>query len=46
LNFQIEVSRRKRARIEKNSSTKLFLFAIRIKQAQKKQANFLRQVTH
>jgi hypothetical protein len=31
LNFQIEFSRRKRARIEKNSSTKLFHFAIRIK---------------
>jgi hypothetical protein len=31
LNFQIEFSRRKWARIEKISSTKLFLFAIRIK---------------
>jgi hypothetical protein len=31
LNFQIEFSRRKRARIEKISSTKLFLLAIRIK---------------
>jgi hypothetical protein len=29
--FQIEFYRRKRARIEKKSSTKLFLFAIRIK---------------
>jgi hypothetical protein len=34
-NFQIEFSPRRRARIEKKSSTKLFLFAIRLKKAQK-----------
>jgi hypothetical protein len=40
LNFQIEFW------IEKISSTKLFLFAIRIKWAQKNEAHFLMQVTH
>jgi hypothetical protein len=37
LNFQVDFSRRKRARIEKNSFTKLFLLK------PKKQAHFLRQ---
>jgi hypothetical protein len=45
LNFQIEFSRWKRARIEKKSSNKLFLFAIRIKKAQKT-STFFEQVTH
>jgi hypothetical protein len=35
LSFQIEFSQRKRARNEKISSTKLFLFTIRTKKAQK-----------